>query len=507
MMSSRIPRVIHYVWVGGSEMPALVKRCIESWKKFAPDYELRFWDERTIPLEHPYVARMYAEKKWAFVSDYVRFWALQQEGGIYLDTDMELLKPLDDLLSNHAFLGRSKGGDIESSIVAAEPQHPLIQAALDFYDADSEYSIRNTSPLVLEKVLSENSFQNVRVYDATYFHPCNAGERCSKEVLAQAYARHHWAESWVPFSGVRKFLRAVGVMPVFKLMKKAFVQQHKVEREYKPFVSVALTTYNGGNFIREQIDSILSQTYSYFELVISDDGSDAETIAILDEYAAKDKRVSWSRSPLERGYVKNTENAISLCKGEIIFLCDQDDTWYPEKIELHVEQYRNPAVSWVYNRLVLTDEHNVETGHIEDTLPDYYRHKTMLENAWGTCIGGAQTSYRAHLVKKVMPADKYAPAHDSWIQIALNPLRGTFINRVLQTYRQHGRNEVGFGKVPTTDELAEQEERAIRENMRYLRHLPKNKTLALWKRAFFLAAYIAKRVRAEQRNLTRYYKK
>lgn len=493
MESSRIPKILHYVWVGGKPMPALVRKCIESWKRHAPDYAIRFWHEENSPMNHPYVQEMYRQKKWAFVSDYIRFWALEREGGIYLDTDMELLKPLDDLLQNGAFVGRSKGGDIESSIIGAVPHHPLITRALSFYDEDREFSIRNTSPRVLEHALSSAAHPDVEVYSSKYFHPCDAQEVCKPDALKDAYARHHWAESWVPFATVRKMLRRLGIMPVLqKLQRKA---DSTLDKDYRPFVSIALTTYNGAELIREQIDSILAQTYPDFELVISDDGSDENTIAILDEYASKDNRVSWSRSPLERGYVKNTENAIALCKGEIIFLCDQDDTWYPEKVAAHVERYRDPSVSWVYNRLVITDAVGNEIGHLEDTLPDYYRHKTMLENAWGSCIGGAQTSYRAALVKSVMPADPYAPAHDSWIQLAINPARGTFINEILQTYRQHGSNEVGV-RTFTREEEIEREVRAIRENLRYLWSLSRNSRLPLWKRVFFFFAYIAKKTRA-----------
>lgn len=493
MESNKIPKILHYVWVGGKPMPALVTRCIESWKQYAPDYTVRFWNEENSPMGHPYVQEMYRQKKWAFVSDYIRFWALEREGGIYLDTDMELLKPLDDLLQNGAFIGRSKGGDIESSIIGARPHHPLIAHALSFYEDDTEFSIRNTSPRVLERVLANDVYLDVRVYTSEYFHPCDAGERCGPNTLRSAYARHHWAESWVPQASLRKALRRIGIMQILRAARKRV--QPMQDTDYRPFVSIALTTYNGGDLIREQIDSILAQTYPYFELVISDDGSDEKTIAILNEYANNDARVSWSRSPLARGYVKNTENAIALCTGEILFLCDQDDTWYPEKVEKHVERYRDPSVSWVYNRLVITDAAGNEIGYLEDTLPDYYRHKTMLENAWGSCIGGAQTSYRAALVKKAMPADPYAPAHDSWIQLAINPLRGTFVNQILQTYRQHGANEVGV-RTFTREQEIEREVRAIRENIRYLRSLAGNSRLPFWKRSFFFFAYIAKKTRA-----------
>jgi glycosyltransferase involved in cell wall biosynthesis len=265
--------------------------------------------------------------------------------------------------------------------------------------------------------------------------------------------------------------------------------------EYKPLVSIALTTFNGASLIKEQVDSLLAQTYQNFEIVISDDGSEQETIDILNAYVAQDNRISWSRSPLERGYRKNTENAITLCKGEIIFLCDQDDTWYKDRLALHVEAYKDPSVMWVFNRLVITDSVNNPTGYIEDTLPDYYRHKTVLENVWGTCIGGAMTSYRAELVKKVMPIPSYAPAHDSWIQLAIYPAKSVFIDKVLQTYRQHDRNQVGIKAKPDKEALQKLEQQAIADNYLRLLRYASEKHLELWKRGFLLSVYLLKKVR------------
>lgn len=277
----------------------------------------------------------------------------------------------------------------------------------------------------------------------------------------------------------------------------------KSVQKYNPLVSVALTTFNGGYLIKEQVDSLLKQTYQNFEIVISDDGSDQETIDILNNYAKLDNRIRWSRSPLERGYRKNTENAISLCKGEIIFLCDQDDTWYQERLSLHVEEYSDPSVMWVFNRLVITDSENNPTGYIEDTLPDYYRHKSMLENVWGSCIGGAMTSYRSEIVKKAMPIPSYAPAHDSWIQLAIYPAKSKFINRVLQTYRQHDHNQVGMSAKPDKEALQKLELQAISDNYSRLLRYSKEKHLAVWKRLYFITVYFLKKLRYQVRRLLR----
>lgn len=271
--------------------------------------------------------------------------------------------------------------------------------------------------------------------------------------------------------------------------------------EYKPFVSIALTTFNGGSLIKEQVDSLLAQTYQNFEIVISDDGSEQDTLDILNAYVAQDKRISWSRSPLERGYRKNTENAVRLCKGEIIFLCDQDDTWYPERVALHVAEYSDPNVMWVFNRLIITDSTNNPIGYIEDTLPDYYRHKTMLENVWGTCIGGAMTSYRTEVVKKALPIPLYAPAHDSWIQLAIYPAKSKFIDKVLQTYRQHDRNQVGMSTKPDKESLQKLEQQAIADNYLRLQKYAKERHLALWKRSYFILVYFLKKLRYKIRCL------
>ena len=94
-----IPKIIHYTWFSGEEMPPIVKDCIASWKRVMPDYEYRLWDmEAIMDLDSEFLKEALAVKKWAYAADYVRLYALYQEGGIYLDTDVELLKPLDDFL-------------------------------------------------------------------------------------------------------------------------------------------------------------------------------------------------------------------------------------------------------------------------------------------------------------------------------------------------------------------------------------------------------------------------
>jgi mannosyltransferase OCH1-like enzyme len=216
-----IPKTIHYVWVGPKPIPESAQRCLATWKERLPEYQLKLWNEGNSPLEHPYAKRVYARGKWAFASDYIRFKVLYDEGGVYLDTDMEILKPIDRFLNDQAFFGRtSSDGYISCGIIGAVPQHPFIQAILDVYDALGASGEEITSPQAVERAYA--AYPNkatIAVYPPEFFYPCNAGEHCSEAMLRNAYATHHWAESWVSFRLLRKALRSVGILRVLKRLR------------------------------------------------------------------------------------------------------------------------------------------------------------------------------------------------------------------------------------------------------------------------------------------------
>lgn len=219
---NQIPKVIHYVWVGKAPLTPLAKRCIESWKKYLPEYEIKRWDESNSPMQHSYIQAMYAKKKWAFVADYIRFWVLSREGGIYLDTDTEVLKSFNPLLTHKAFFGKTKDGVTAAGVIGAVPQHCCIQAILAVYDDDKAFTVSRTSPVTVTNILENGNFSDVAVYDYQYFNPCDEAERCTTEKLTLAYARNHWAESWVPYARMRKVLRRTKVMPLIRYLKNAF---------------------------------------------------------------------------------------------------------------------------------------------------------------------------------------------------------------------------------------------------------------------------------------------
>ena len=159
-----IPKIIHFCWFGGKPLPELAKRCIRSWKKYCPDYKIIRWDERNTDLnENAYIREAYDNKKWAFVTDYVRLKALFEIGGIYMDTDVQVCKPLDPFLKNKAFSGFENDHQIPTGIMASEKGHPFFSRLLQYYYGrhfvleDGSYDMK-TNVFSITEIALENGF-------------------------------------------------------------------------------------------------------------------------------------------------------------------------------------------------------------------------------------------------------------------------------------------------------------------------------------------------------------
>ena len=131
-----IPKIIHYCWFGGKPKNALAEKCIQSWKKFCPDYELVEWNEHNFDIAAAplYVRQAYEAGRWAFVTDYVRLVGLTRMGGVYMDTDVEVLKPLDKYLHHKGFAGFEATDRVQTGLLACEKGHPLFLEFLAHYD-------------------------------------------------------------------------------------------------------------------------------------------------------------------------------------------------------------------------------------------------------------------------------------------------------------------------------------------------------------------------------------
>ena len=220
-MDKKIPKIIHYCWFGGNPLPELAHKCIDSWKKFLPDYEIKEWNERNFDVHRAtYTDEAYRLKKYAHVSDYARFWILYHYGGIYLDTDVEIIRPMDDILEQNTFLGfecqqgipqDNPNGNVNPGLgMGIYKGHPFLNQVLNLYDHDHfvRWNGRSTgnvpfrvTPLIDfdHKEVLEGGIVRVNdllIYPIEYFCPINyfTGE---KNITENTHTIHHYMASWV----------------------------------------------------------------------------------------------------------------------------------------------------------------------------------------------------------------------------------------------------------------------------------------------------------------------
>lgn len=213
--SNMIPKTIHYCWFGNTPKNDLILRCIESWKKTCPDFVIKEWNEQNFDVSvSPFTARMYGEKKWAFVSDYARLDILNREGGFYLDTDMLLLRSLSPLCDHTCVLGEESPGVISAGMIGAEQHHPFIKACKEYYDTHKDEL--STIPRVLSKVFSMYTDKHsLTVLPPLTFYPFDSysihnyhGQPLDKTVMGV----HMWNYSWG--SPLNKFFKKIGIHKV-----------------------------------------------------------------------------------------------------------------------------------------------------------------------------------------------------------------------------------------------------------------------------------------------------
>lgn len=214
-----IPQIIHYCWFGGGRYSKLVKRCIMSWNKKLPAYEIKCWNEDTFNLDNApqYVKEAYKVHKYAFVSDYVRLYALYHEGGVYLDTDVEVLKDFTSLLHSDVVMGYESEVQISTAFIASIPKSVRIKKLLDSYS--SRHFIREDASLDMTTNVSSISaslraegvelngkyvkYKDLEIYPQEFFSPRNWDDG-KYHTTSNTYVIHYFQGSWhSPFT---KFL-------------------------------------------------------------------------------------------------------------------------------------------------------------------------------------------------------------------------------------------------------------------------------------------------------------
>lgn len=206
-----IPKIIHYCWFGRNPLPPLAIKCIESWKKYCPDYEIKEWNEDNFDLDlFPYTREAYDNRKFAFVTDVVRLYALYHEGGIYMDTDVEVLKPIDCFLTHHAFSGFENERNVPTGIMASEKGGKWAKDNLEYYTdrhflfSDGKYDLTTNVTIITNYMLplglkQNNTYQDfsnlITFYPKDYFCP-KSYEDGKIYLTENSYTIHHFAGSW-----------------------------------------------------------------------------------------------------------------------------------------------------------------------------------------------------------------------------------------------------------------------------------------------------------------------
>lgn len=205
-----IPKIIHYCWFGKNPKSSFIKNCISSWEKILKDYQIIEWNEENFDIKiNKYVEQAYDMKKWAFVSDYARLWALYNYGGIYLDTDVEVLKSLDEFLTDLAFTGYESSDCPITAVFGAEKHNNLIKQLMAQYDnrlfikENGEMDLTTNTIQITEFLLSNGIKPNgklqvidgLKIYPQIYFCPNNF-LRIWNIPSSKSFTIHHFDSSW-----------------------------------------------------------------------------------------------------------------------------------------------------------------------------------------------------------------------------------------------------------------------------------------------------------------------
>lgn len=247
---TNIPKIIHYCWFGRGKMPELANKCIESWKKYLPDYEIREWNEDNFDVNIiPYTKEAYRLGKYAFVSDYARFWILYNYGGLYFDTDVEVIKPIDDIIAKGPFMGCEnnvgKGattlGVAPGLGLGVNPGLGLYGEILDYYKTlmfpvynekgEMQTVVHITSNILLEHGLKQtNDIQEcmgIWIYPKQYFCPKDYKTGIIK-MEKETVCIHHYTDSWHKKSKIYNFCESVFGEQLTKKFLKVRLAFHRL---------------------------------------------------------------------------------------------------------------------------------------------------------------------------------------------------------------------------------------------------------------------------------------
>ena len=218
-----IPHIIHYCWFGHNEKPSLAQKCIASWRKFFPNYEIKEWNENNFDVyQIPYTSQAYRCKKYAFVSDYARFKILYDNGGVYFDTDVEVIRSMDEIVAQAPYMGVETveypfgKADFKCSVnpglgFAVPPRHAFFKdminlyRSLDFEANRKDYALKTITQYTSEMLQKKgwvptkegvSKVDDITIFPKQYFNPYSS-KRGTFEITDSTYSIHHYASSWL----------------------------------------------------------------------------------------------------------------------------------------------------------------------------------------------------------------------------------------------------------------------------------------------------------------------
>lgn len=244
-------KYIHYCWFGGNPLPKLAKKCIKSWRKYLPDYEIIEWNEKNVDLEEcPFIKEAYENKKWAFVADYARTKAIYEMGGIYFDTDMLITKDISFLLDKETFLGVEDSMMVNAAVWgASKPKTYFAKRMLDFYKSQEHFDVNNiykiSIPRIITRILDEFGFdpsinevqvlhKNIYIYPRDYFYPLSYNFKNNK-FTENTCMIHYFDATWIPKNEQieMKLIRKFGAKPVAFALKVYRFLKRNIKRVIK----------------------------------------------------------------------------------------------------------------------------------------------------------------------------------------------------------------------------------------------------------------------------------
>ena len=378
-----IPKIIHYVWVGDKEKPEFVLKCIDSWKKYCPDYEIMEWNnEKFEKIKNEYSQQAYENKKWAFVSDYIRLYALYNYGGVYLDTDSEITQNIDKFLSNEFFTGfevyKNKFG-IMASPIGVIPKNKIIKDILEYYQTNSFITKKGIDTTTINKRMSqylEKEYNIKQPYDGEKTLKLKDGciiypyyYFCQKKEAHENYAIHHYQGSWLD-RYKRKNILSIGkyTLSVFKEVdktkkslpissKEIILKKYKITQKKSlvlikkfshpnpqkqndndciknnPAISIIIPVYNVEKYLTDCLDSVINQTFKNYEIICINDGSTDNSGEILKKYQNQYPQIKIIEQK-NQGLAAARNQGLNNTKGNYFFFLDSDDYIHPQTLEL-----------------------------------------------------------------------------------------------------------------------------------------------------------------------------